>query len=89
MAIIIASPTAASAAATVIMKKTKIWPSIEFSCRENVINARFTAFSINSIHIKITMAFLLIKTPTAPIENRMPDNIKYQVNGIIIPFNPQ
>ena len=41
MATMIASPTATSAAATVMTKNTKIWPSIECELRENATNARF------------------------------------------------
>src|SRR4029077_5556184 len=43
----IASPTATSAAATVITKNTKICPSSEFMLRANATNARFAAFSIS------------------------------------------
>ena len=45
MVIIIASPTAASAAATVSTRKTMTWPSIRFSARENAISAMLAAMT--------------------------------------------
>lgn len=65
---IIAKPIAASAAATVIIKNTNIWPFMLPKNEENATNTKFTEFSINSIHIKTIIAFLLIKTPVTPIE---------------------
>src|SRR6185503_7466972 len=47
--ITIARPTAASAAATVITKKTMICPSLDPRGRPNATNVRFTAFSMISI----------------------------------------
>ena len=41
-----ASPTAASAAATVMTKNTMIWPSADPSARPNATNVRFTAFNM-------------------------------------------
>jgi hypothetical protein len=32
---------------------------------------RLTALSINSMHMKMTMAFLRVRTPTVPRENRI------------------
>src|SRR4029077_18744625 len=49
MARMIASPTAASAAATVITKNTITWPSSEPRLRAIATKARFTAFSMISI----------------------------------------
>jgi uncharacterized protein YceH (UPF0502 family) len=68
-AIIIASPIAASAAATVIMKNTNICPFRLPKKDEKVTNTKFTELSISSMHIKTTIAFLLIRTPTTPVEN--------------------
>ena len=69
IAIIIASPTAASAAATVITKKTKSWP-IEFpKYDENATSVKFAEFSINSTDIKTIIAFLLVNTPVTPTIN--------------------
>ena len=63
-----ASPIAASAAATVIMKKTNIWPFKLPKYEEKETNTRFTELSINSMHIKTMIAFLLIRTPITPME---------------------
>jgi hypothetical protein len=41
-----------------------------------VTNARFAALSINSTDINATMAFLLNRTPSAPIEKIIPDKTK-------------
>src|SRR5688572_5279640 len=68
-----ASPTAASAAATVMTKKTKIWPSIPTE-RENATNARFTAFSISSTHMKRMIALRRNTTPATPIPNRIAES---------------
>ena len=65
--ITIARPTAASAAATVRTKKTKTCPLSLPRKLENDTSDRFIAFSINSIHIKITIAFLRTRTPTTPM----------------------
>src|SRR3954470_23584510 len=64
----IARPTAASAAATVITKKTKICPAAPYA-RENAMNVRFTALSISSTHMKMMMAFRRVSTPITPIVN--------------------
>lgn len=69
IAIIIASPTAASAAATVITKKTKTCPAGSPMKDENVTSARLAELSISSTHIKTTMAFRLISTPATPTLN--------------------
>src|SRR5690606_34800024 len=66
-------PTAASAAATVITKNTNTWPSIP-TLRENATNARLTAFSINSMHMKRMIALRRTITPSTPIENRITDS---------------
>lgn len=63
----IASPTAASAAATVITKNTNICPLSFPRKLEKDTSDKFIALSINSMHIKITIAFLRTKTPTTPI----------------------
>ena len=39
--------------------------------REKVTKARFAALSINSMHMKTTIALRLNKTPAAPSENKM------------------
>src|SRR6266850_2591335 len=60
-----ASPTAASAAATAITKNTNTWPPTPRPCA-SATNVRFTALSISSTHIKITMALRRIRTPATP-----------------------
>ncbi len=65
--ITMARPTAASAAATVMTKKTKICPLSFPRKLENETRDKLIALSINSMHIKITIAFLLTKTPTTPM----------------------
>ena len=74
--ITIARPTAASAAATVMTKNTKICPLEVPKNAENDTNDKFIEFSISSIHINMTIAFLLIKTPITPIENNNALKIK-------------
>ena len=64
-----AKPTATSAAASAMMKKTNTCPEASPLYAENAVNSKLTAFSINSTDIKIIMAFLLIKTPITPIVN--------------------
>jgi len=73
-----AKPTAASAAATTIMKITKTCPVSNSGTiyREKATIAILTALSIISIDIRITMALRLARAPYSPIENRMADNIR-------------
>src|SRR2546429_7111474 len=59
----IARPTAASAAATAITKNTKIWPATP-SDWASATNVRFTALSISSTHMKMTMALRRSSTPS-------------------------
>lgn len=70
-AIIIASPIAASAAATAIMKNTNTCPVTSPRKEEKEINDKFIELNINSIDIKIIMAFLLTRTPMTPIAKSM------------------
>ena len=82
---IIASPTLTSAAATTMIKNTKIWASLAkvadafatalMACiLEKATNNKFTALSINSTHMKIIIALRRIKTPITPIVNNATDN---------------
>src|SRR4051812_45695501 len=64
-----ARPTAASAAATVMTKKTKTCPATPYVCA-NATKVRFTALSISSTHMKMMIAFRRVSTPTTPIVNR-------------------
>lgn len=69
IAIIIASPTAASAAATVITKNTNNCPTELPKKEEKATKLRFAELSISSMHIKTTIAFRLVKTPATPTMN--------------------
>src|SRR5438105_13868249 len=62
----IARPTAASAAATVITKNTNTCPATPYTCA-NATNARFTALSISSTHMKTMIALRRVSTPTTPM----------------------
>src|SRR3954452_15082985 len=73
----IASPTAASPAATVMMKIVKIWPSSDANRCENATRLMLTAFIISSTAISTVIMLRRMITPTHPIANRVPDNIKY------------
>src|SRR6476620_4372921 len=42
------------------------------------MNVRFTAFSINSMHMNIAMTFRFMITPAAPIVNRTAESARYQ-----------
>jgi hypothetical protein len=68
----IANPTAASAAATTITKKTNTWPASACQCAANATNERFTPFNINSIDMKMVMMLRLMRNPTTPQANRNP-----------------
>src|SRR5215510_5566018 len=65
----IAKPTAASAAATVMTKKTNTCPAAPYACA-NATNVRFTALSISSTHMNTMIALRRINTPTTPITKR-------------------
>src|SRR5204863_1752425 len=64
----IASPTAASAAATVITKNTNTCPAAPYDCA-NATNVRFTALSMSSTHMNTMIAFRRMSTPNTPIVN--------------------
>src|SRR5213596_407963 len=65
-----ARPTAASAAATAITKKTNTWPATPSRCA-SATKVRFTALSISSTHMKMMIALRRVSTPITPITNRM------------------
>src|ERR1051325_11523325 len=65
----IARPTAASAAATVITKKTNTCPATPYTCAK-ATKARLTALSISSTHMKMMIALRRVSTPTTPITKR-------------------
>ena len=84
--IIIANPIAASAAATVITKKTKICPVILPKNDENVTSDKLIAFSINSMHINIIIALRLTSTPITPVVNKTALSNKKKFISIIHKF---
>jgi hypothetical protein len=66
---IIARPTAASAAATVITKNTNNWPIELPKYEEKATSVRLAEFNISSTDIKTIIAFLRIRTPETPTIN--------------------
>jgi hypothetical protein len=97
---IIARPTLTSAAATIIIKKTKICalvamvPAKAFGATrcifENAISKRFTEFNINSMHIKTMIEFRRVSAPITPMQNRITDKNIYHLISItsIFPKKP-
>ncbi len=89
---IIASPTLTSAAATIIIKKTKIWALVAIVVAkafgtarcifEKATSKRFTEFSINSMHIKTIIEFRLVSAPMIPIQNKIKDKNMYHLISI-------
>src|SRR5690606_8378074 len=65
-----AKPTATSAAATAIIKKTNTCPAMSPWNVANATIRRFTALSMSSMHMKMMSAFLLNSTPSTPAANR-------------------
>ena len=90
----IASPTLTSAAATIIIKKTKIWALVAMEAPkaftpaicifENAINNKLTEFNISSIHMKTTIELRLVNAPIIPIQNNATDKNIYHLISIII-----
>ncbi len=66
---ITANPTVTSAAATTMMKNTNNCALMSPYILEKDTNSRLTEFSINSIHMKMMMAFLRMSVPITPMEN--------------------
>src|SRR5262245_39126925 len=77
-----ASPTAASAAATAMTKKTITWPSIEPRLRAKATKLRLTAFRRSSMDMKITIRLRRVSTPTVPIANTTALSPRYQEIGV-------
>jgi len=67
-----AKPTVASAAAMVMTKMANICPTkaVGVTNLEKATKLILTALNINSIDIKIPMAFLRVKTPNIPMQKR-------------------
>src|ERR1700730_5151897 len=72
-----ASPTAASPAATVMTKIVKTCPSIEARRWENAIRLMLTAFIISSMPTSWVIMFRRMITPIRPMTNSVPDSIRY------------
>ena len=70
-----ARPTATSAAATAMTKKTKICQLNDLSTLLNATMARFAAFNINSMDMKMISALRRIKTPVTPMVNKIADKM--------------
>src|SRR2546429_159472 len=63
-----AAPRAAPTAAAAVRKTTKVGPATP-SCWASATNVRFTALSISSTHMKMTMALRRSSTPATPSAN--------------------
>jgi hypothetical protein len=46
------------------------------------MNARLTAFNMSSMHMKMTITFLRVIAPIAPIEKMMPLKTRHKPGGI-------
>src|SRR5262249_8597339 len=84
----IANPTAASAAATAITMKTNNWPVTLLCSRENAISERLTALSINSTHINSDMTLRCMSTPITPIVNKTALSARYHEIGTMFQYSP-
>src|SRR5665811_87463 len=84
----IARPTAASAAATVMVNNTKFCP-MRFSCsRLKATRLRLTAFIINSMEKSTMNRFLRTSTPVAPMTKRKAESTRYHSTGICTAIPP-
>src|SRR5437773_12007751 len=66
-AMMIPRPTAASAAASAMMKSAKTWPATSPYKRENATRLMFTALRISSMDMSTTMTLRRVTTPTTPM----------------------
>jgi len=87
-ATISANPTAASAAATVITKKTKICPSTWSKWRAKVSRVKLTALSISSMHMNMVITFRRMITPRAPMLKRIAPSTRKCVVDTMISISP-
>src|ERR1035441_2972577 len=76
-----ASPTAASTAATTITKNAIRWPLIDLFWYENVTKLRFTAFSISSMDMNTVITLRRNTKPATPNTNRMALSVRNQEIG--------
>src|SRR4051812_43813710 len=81
----IASPTAASAAATVITKNTNTCPATPYACA-NATKLRFTALSMSSTHMNTMIALRRISTPNTPIVNSTAEKNSASANMWLVSF---
>src|SRR5215472_3678479 len=84
MAMMMARPTAASAAATTMTKKTKTWPETWFHRCEKATKVRLTALSINSIDMKMVMMLRLRRKLATPTEKSTAARTRYQEIGTTV-----
>jgi hypothetical protein len=90
-AIIIAKPTAASAAATAMTKKTNNCPTGFPLNDENVTKLKLAELSISSIDIKTIIALRRVSTPATPTTNMTALRIRKYSIGIVkarLPLSP-
>src|SRR5512139_4301977 len=80
-----ASPTAASAAATVITMKAKIPPVTSPRYDPAATNATLTPFSMSSTLIRMISTFFRATTPTTPMQNRIAERSRYADGWTILP----
>src|SRR5262249_46295716 len=73
---------AASAAATVMTKKTMTCPSSEPRLRATATNARLTAFSMTSIAMKMMITLRRTSTPRTPMPKSTALRPRYQASGV-------
>lgn len=88
----IANPILTSAAATIIIKKTKICALLAMEgpkalalakcIFEKATNNKFTEFNINSMHIKTMIELRLVRAPIIPIQNNATDKNIYHLISI-------
>ena len=71
-----ARPTAASAAATAMMKKANICPVPVRNWRLKATRVRVTAFSISSMLMSATMTLRRVRKPIVPIAKRIAPKIR-------------
>ncbi len=76
-----ARPTAASAAATAMTKKTMSWPVWSPSWRAKATIDRLAAFSISSIDRKMLMPLRRVRAPAAPMAKSRAESTRYQETG--------
>src|SRR5579872_3908969 len=82
-AMMMARPTAASAAATTITKNTNTCPLSWCQWLAKATKLRFTPLSINSMAMKMVMMFRFSRNAETPRQNRIALRTRYQERGTI------